>query len=143
MLPHGLGQVDALLDQPAVRRDVQAPLAELVDLALLLADHHCCARLSHPVDLPVQLDLLLARQRWPWRSLQLLQLGDAFVPVFGDQVVHPHAGYLVDADQHGLAGLPGGGVVLHEVPGHLIQPLVGGDDVVFALEFLLQALLRR
>ena len=33
------------------------------------------------------------------------------------------------------------GVVPDEIAGDLVQPLVGGDDVVVALEFLLQALL--
>ena len=47
---HGLGQIDALLHQLAVRRDVQIPLAELVHLALLLAHHHRHAGLVHPAN---------------------------------------------------------------------------------------------
>ncbi len=54
--------------------------------------------------------------------------------------MHPHAGDLVDADQHGLAGFPCRGVVLHKIAGHLVKAFPGRDDVVVALEFLLQAL---
>ena len=135
---HRLRQVDALLDQPAVRGDVQIPLAELVHLALFFADHHRHAGLAHPVDLARQIQLLLFIGD---RGQLLLQLVDSLVPVESDQVVHPHAGDLVDADQHRLAGFPRGRVVLHEIPRHLVEPLVGGDDVIVALEFPLQPLL--
>ena len=121
----------------AVRGDVQLPLAELLHLALLLAYHHRDAGLTHPVDLPFQVDrLLLVGRLLPLRR----QLLNALVPVAIDQGVHPHACHLVDADQHCLAGLPGLRVVVHEVPCHLVEPTAGGDDVVLASEFLLQAL---
>ena len=133
----GLRQVHALLDQPAVRGDVQTPRAELLHLALLLAHHHRHAGLAHPVRPAPQEDrLLLVRHSRPLR----LQRLDTFLPVALDQPEHPHAGHLVDAHQHRLAGLPGRRVVPHEVPRHLLEPLPGGDDVVVALELPLQAL---
>ena len=69
-----------------------------------------------------------------------LQLLDTLVPVTLDEHVHPHASDLVDADQHRLAGLPCRRVMAHEVAGHLVEPLAGGDDVVVALQLPLQAL---
>ena len=120
-----------------MRSDVQLPLAEPIHLALLLAHHHRSAGLAHPVNLPLQVDrLLLVGCLLPLR----FQLRDAFVPVALDQGVHPHAGHLVDAHQHRLAGLPGRRVVAHEIPCNLVEPTAGGDDVVVASELPLQAL---
>ena len=120
-----------------MRGDVETPLAELLHLALLLAHHHRHAGLAHPVRLAPQEDrLLFVRRLHPLRFQRL----DTFLPIALDQPEHPHAGHLVDAHQHRLAGLPGRGVVPHEVPRHLVEPLPGGDDVVVALELPFQAL---
>ncbi len=138
LFPHRLGQVDAFLDQTTVRGDVQLPFAELLHLALFLADHHRHLRLPHPLDLtsPV-LFLLLVRGLGQLRC----KFADSLVPVKLDQLVHADTGDLVDADQHRLAGFPRRGVVLHEITGHLVEAFPGRDDVVVALELLLQALL--
>ena len=40
------------------------------------------------------------------------------------------AGNLVQADQHGLAGLPLGGVVVDEVLGDAVEPPLAGEDPV-------------
>ena len=55
--------------------------------------------------------------------------------------MHAHTGDLVDTDQHRLSGLPGRGIVLHEVPRHLVETPARGDDVIVPLQVLLQALL--
>ena len=52
-------QLDPFLHQLPVRDDIQVPLAELIDFALLFADHDRHAGLAHPVDLPAAVDLLL------------------------------------------------------------------------------------
>ena len=54
--------------------------------------------------------------------------------------MHSHAGYFVDADEHGFAGFPGGCVVFCEVPGQLVEAFARGDDVVGAFEFSLEVL---
>ena len=108
-------------------------------LALLLAHHDGGAGLAHPIDPPPQVDGFLFAGRLRMLRLQLL---GALVPVALDQRVHPHARQLVDADQHRLAGLPRRRVVAHEVAGHLVEPLLGGDDVVIALQLPLQATAR-
>ena len=54
--------------------------------------------------------------------------------------MHSHAGYFVDADQHGFAGFPGGRVVSREVPRQLVEAFARGDDVVSAFEFPLEVL---
>ena len=87
----------------AVRRDVEVPFAELVDFTLLLADDDRHLGLPHPGDLPAPVDLLLLVRR---RRQLPLQLSDPLRPVLADQPVHPHAGDLVDAHQHRLAGFP-------------------------------------
>ena len=69
---------------------------------------------------------------------QRLDLGELRLPARLDALEHPRAGDLVDADQHRLAGLPAGGAVLDEVVGQLVQPIVGGDDLVVLAEQLLQ-----
>jgi len=54
--------------------------------------------------------------------------------------MHPPASDFVDAHKHGLAALPGSGIMLHEIMGNLIQPLVRSNDVVIALKFPFQPL---
>ena len=133
-----VGEFEPVLDELAVRLDVEVPLAELVDLALLLAHDHRRARLSHPCELSFsELRVLLIGNSGEF-SLQFL---DPLRPQGQDEVVESYARDLVDAHDHGLAGLPLRRVVPHEVLGDLLQALLCGDDVVFALELALQALL--
>ena len=63
-------------------------------------------------------------------SDERLELRDSELPARFDALEHPRAGDLVDAHQHRLAGLPAGRAVLGEVFGQLVQPIVGGDDLV-------------
>ena len=134
---HRRGQLHALLDEPAVGDDVEVPAAELLDLALLLAHDDGGASLAHPGDLPAQVDRLLLAGGL--RVLRL-QFPDALAPVALDQPVHPHAGDLVDTDQHRLAGLPRRRIMAHEVACHLVEPLVCGDNVVVAPQLPLETL---
>jgi len=134
---HGLGQIHPVFNQAAVRRNIQTPLAELVHLALLFAYHHRHLRLAHPGNLPLPILFFLfisglsqfGRKR-----------GNPFCPIAGNEVVHLYTGDFVDTHQHGFAGFPGLGIVLHEVSGHLLQPFVGGNDVIVMLELLLKSL---
>ncbi|OPY86292.1 MAG: hypothetical protein A4E72_01712 [Syntrophus sp. PtaU1.Bin208] len=136
--PHGFGQVHALLHQAAMGKDVQVPLAELLHLALLLADHYRHTGLAHPLDLPEPdlFVLLIGRLRQ-----RPLQFADPLIPVKFDQSEHPHAGDLVDAHDHGLARFPGRGVVLHEIRGDLIEAPARREDVVIAIQLLFEPLL--
>ena len=134
LVPQGLRKLDPFLDQAAVRCDVQLPLAELIHLPLLLANDDRHTSLFHPVDSTLVQNLLLIIGQ----AHQLfLQFDDLLVPVLSDESVHPHAGHLVYAHEHRLAGLPGIGVMLDKVSGDLVEPLPGGDDVIGSLEFLL------
>ena len=64
--------------------------------------------------------------------------GELCLPVRADALEHARAGDLVDAHQQRLAGFPARGAVLDEVLGNLLQPLVGGDDLVVLAQQLLQ-----
>ena len=65
-------------------------------------------------------------------------------PPWNDQLKHPGAGDLVDADQHRLAGLPASCTVLDEIGRQLSQAFVGRDDlVVLAQQLVEQRLLVR
>ena len=88
-------------------------LSNFFDFALFFADYDCGEGFAHPVDFPLQVCFLLF-VRCP-RSL-LFQFPDVFMPVKFNQFVHSHAGYFVDADQHGFAGFPCPCVVFREVP---------------------------
>ncbi|MOA03599.1 hypothetical protein D3C78_1231130 [compost metagenome] len=63
------------------------------------------------------------------------------LPVVVNQLVHAHTGDLVDADQHGLAGLPAIGVMGDKIFRDLLQTAAAGDDVIVTLQLTLQALL--
>ena len=55
-----------------------------------------------------------------------------------DLVVHPDGGGLVDADEHRLALVAAREEVGHDVLGDDFEPVVAGDEVVFAAEVALQ-----
>ena len=138
LLSHGLRQVNTLFDQPAVRGYIQIPSPELRDFALLLADDNRRPCLPHPFNLTATVDFLLLISH---RTQPSHQFGDTFIPIFDDQVVHPHAGNLVDAHHHRLASFPRCRVMPDEVSRNLVQPLVCRYDVVISFEFSLQPLL--
>ena len=78
------------------------------------------------------------------RRFRLLGLGGCAnlrrlrLPARDDPLVHPGAGDLVDADEHRLARLPSRRAVLDEIGRDLVEPLVGGDDLVVLAEQLLE-----
>ncbi|MCY1307327.1 hypothetical protein D9M70_572410 [compost metagenome] len=96
-------QFKAFFHQLAVGLDVDAPLAELVDLTLFFADHYGHQGFAHPGQLPLAEDQFL----FIARAAQLLfQLSDTFLPAVGNQRVHAGTGDFVDTHQHGFAGFP-------------------------------------
>ena len=127
----------------AVRRDVErlvaevAPLGELGHLALLLRCDHAAFGRLHPFHL---LPALLEQRRWflTLRREERLFGGDGgfqlrglLLPLGDDQVVHLHAGDLVEADHQRLAAAthflciddtPALVKMLDEVLRHLLQP---------------------
>ena len=134
--PFSVGGLEALLDALAVGRDVEAPLPEPVDFALVLAHHHGDLGLPHPGKLPLQSFGFSAGRA----GALVLQRLDAVLPVRLDQAVHPHGGDLVDGDEHRLAALPLRRTVRDEVLGDGVEPVRRGDDVVVALELAFEAL---
>ena len=52
--------------------------------------------------------------------------------------MHAGAGDLVDADEHRLPGFPPGRAVLDEIRRDLVEPFVGGDDLVVLAEQLIE-----
>ena len=97
----------------AVRQDIQPPLFEGLDFVLILRDDHGHLRLAHPAEPAFQL-LRLLLGGVLLLNLQRLNLG---LPVLLHVVVHPHAGHLVETDEHRLAAGPEVGIVPGEVPG--------------------------
>ena len=146
-LPSGVSKPG--LHHHAVRDDVEAPFLEVADLVLRFADDDLDDRALHPLRLAAQRFELLG-QALPFVRIgsrsscrfQLaessLQLRELCLPARLDALEHAGAGDLVDADQHRLAGLPARRAVLDEIVRQLVQPVVGGDDLVVLAEQLLQ-----
>ena len=82
-----------------MRRYVESPLAEAVDLVLLLAHHDRHLGGFHPSDFATLLHGLLLVHAGEPCALLVERLG----PVLLHVVVHHHAGDLIHADEHGLA----------------------------------------
>ena len=106
-------------------QDVQSPLLEGLDLVLILADDHSHFGFLHPLDLAFQLLRLLLGGVF----LFGLQRLDLLLPILLHEVIHPHAGDLVEADEHGLAAGPEVGVVSRKIPGDRAQARLGGEQV--------------
>ena len=147
--PLAVRRLEAGLHHHAVRDDVEAPLLEVAHLVLRFADDDLDDRALHPLRLTAQrfdvpgqaLPHVGVSGRGQLRFLdgnQRLDLGELGLPARLDALEHPRAGDLVDAHEHRLAGLPARGAVLDEVVGQLVQPVVGGDDLVVLAEQLLQ-----
>ena len=64
--------------------------------------------------------------------------GRLVLPSRNDPLEHSGTGHLVDAHQHRLARLPSGRAMLDEIGGDLVQPLVGGDDLVVLAQQLVE-----
>ena len=136
--PLAVGGLETLLGHLAMRLNVEIPVAELGNLALLFAHHDADLRFLHPGELAFQSQALFAVGR---AGKLAFESPDMIAPVFLDQAVHPDGGDLVDGDEHRLAALPGRGVVRDEVPGDGVEALGRGDDVVVAFQFAFEALL--
>ena len=132
-----IGQFKSIFDEFAMREDIQFPLAEGVHFALFFADDDCHARFFHPLDLTQAIDFLLLIFGGFDASFQRC---DLILPVGIDQPVKADCGDLIDADQHGFAAFPGGGVVRDEIARDLFEALLCGEDVIVAFEFAFEAL---
>ena len=108
----------AFLHQLPVWDNVEIPLPEFIDLALLLADDHSQQRFPHPGQLALAENQVLIVGR---RGQLSFERDDPFRPFGLDQVVHAHRGDLVDRDEHDLPALPLRRVVLDEVGGDAIE----------------------
>ena len=126
----------ALLHLLTVRRYVEPPLAETIDLVLLLAHHNRHLGGFHPRDFAALLHgLLLIHADEPCTLLV-----ERLCPVLPHVVVHHHAGNLVHADEHGFARLPDVRVVGDEVACHGSQARLGHDDMDTVVELGLHLL---
>ena len=103
----------------AVRPD---PVASLCTLAAPI--HFAKGGRFYDLVSPVEVEeAIRADGLVPVESMKpVFQLLDDALPLVHDQLVHAHAGDLVDTDEHRLSGLPSVRVVLHEVLRDLLQP---------------------
>ena len=143
-------RLEALLHQSAMRDDVEIPLLEIGDLVLRFADDDLDDRFVEPVGLGLQFRCLLreaparltssavSAASARFASLSARTLRRLRSPTRHDPLVHPGAGDLVDADEHRLARFPAGRAVLDEIRRDLVEPLVGGDDLVVLAEQLIE-----
>ena len=125
------------------------PLREVPDLVLSLADDDLDDGFVQPRGLGGQrlrflrqcgTDGLVIR-RLGFRTPGVCRLPNRCrpgLPSRNDRLEHPGTGDLVDAHQHRLARLPPGRAVLDEIGRDLVQPLVGGDDLVVLAQQLFE-----
>ena len=126
----------ALLHLLAVGLYVEAPLIEVCDLVLLLADDDRHLGRLHPVNLASLLQRLLLAH-----GLELaLLFPDCLFPVFLYVVEHHHGRDLVHAYEHCLSGLPNPRVMRDEVFGDFAETRLRHDYMHAVREFSLNLL---
>ena len=117
------------------------PFCEVFNLVLRLADDDLNESLIEPCRLCCQLLRLLFKRgaiglvthRLRLRAFRVGSCSDRrrlCLPPWNDQLEHPGAGDLVNANQHRLARFPAGRTALDEIGRNLVKPFIRGDDLV-------------
>ena len=131
-----------MMSKPHFLKSATSFCASLMMISMIVSSIHCaCASQPSPPS-PSALALGLVG-RWPPAPppsprMQRATCASLRLPARHDALIHPGAGDLVDADEHRLAGLPARRAVLDEIGGDLVEPVVGGDDLVVLAEQLLE-----
>ena len=118
--------------------DIQFPFSEGLYLVLILADNDAHLRLAHPFQLAGKLGVFLIRCRTRKLFFESFYLQ---LPVFLNIVIHPYTRYLVETNEHGLAGSPQVAVMPGEILGDSAKSRLCGQNMYFLFKFALELLL--
>ena len=113
--------------------DVEAEFLHLIDLVLTRRDDHRHVGLLEDLQTRFEFGLLfrgdLIATQLPFHPIDLL------IPEAADLRVHPQGGCFVYRDHHRLPLESPSEEVVHDIPGHRLEAVITGDDLVLAAEF--------